>query len=212
MSRTGSRASRTTTSGSSTRVSRRRGSTRSSRRIRARSGTSPASLASWRVLEKCVLHTCKARLRYLPDGAIARPTLRYLPEHAASLQNSISRLVDAVRAHPPRKPNMNPARYQFFERTLAFMNAHGVRPVIVLNPIHPKVLAELHKQGFAQRRASLAYLHALHRRYDFVVVDGEDIRRWSGSPQQFTNATHINRRNMRRLLRYVVAHSDGALR
>ena len=171
-----------------------------------------ASLASWRVLKKCLLHSCKARLRYLPDGAIARPTLRYLPEHAASLQNSISRLVDAVRAHPPRKPNTNPARYRFFERTLAFMNAHGIRPVIVLNPIHPKVLAELRKHGFAQRRASLAYLHALHRRYDFVVVDGEDISRWGGSPQQFTNATHINRRNMRRLLRYVVAHSDGALR
>src|SRR6266516_1888195 len=170
-----------------------------------------ASLASWRVLKQCLLHTCKARLRYLPDGAIARPTLKYLPEHAASLQNSISRLVDAVRAHPPRKPNTNPARYRFFERTLAFMNAHGIRPVIVLNPIHPKVLAELRKHGFAQRRASLAYLHALHRRYDFVVVDGEDISRWGGSPQQFTNATHINRRNMRRLLRYVVAHSNGTL-
>src|SRR5436309_1393712 len=48
-----------------------------------------ASLASWRVLKKCLLHNCKARLRYLPDGAIAEPTLRYLPEHAASLQNSI---------------------------------------------------------------------------------------------------------------------------
>jgi hypothetical protein len=171
-----------------------------------------ASLASWRVLRKCFFHTCKARLRYLPDGAIAQPTLRYLPEHAASLQNSVSHLVDAVRAHPPREANTNPERYRFFERTLAFMNAHGVRPVIVLNPIHPKVLAELRKHAFAQRRASLAYLQALHRRYDFVVVDGEDIARWGGSPQQFTNATHINRRNMRRLLRYVIAHSDGALR
>jgi hypothetical protein len=171
-----------------------------------------ASLASWRVLDKCFLHTCKARLRYLPDGAIARPTLKYLPEHAASLQNSIAHLVAAVRRHPPRNPNTNPDRYRFFEQAIAFMNAHGIRPVIVLNPIHPKVLAELRKHGFAQRKASLAYLHALHRRYHFILVDGQDIRRWGGSPQQFTNATHINRRNMRRLLRYIVAHSKGALR
>ena len=171
-----------------------------------------ASLASWRVLEKCVLHACKARLRYLPDGAIARPTLKYLPEHAASLENSVSHLVDAVRRHPPREPNTNPERYRFFERAIAFMNARGIRPVIVLNPIHPRVLAELRRHGFAQRKASLAYLHALHRRYDFVVVDGEDISRWGGSPQEFTNATHVNRLNMRRLLRHIVAHSDGALR
>ena len=30
--------------------------------------------------------------------------------------------------------------------------------------------------------------------------------------EQFTNATHVNRINMRLLLRYIVAHSDGALR
>jgi hypothetical protein len=48
-------------------------------------------------------------------------------------------------------------------------------------------------------------------RFDFVVVDAEDIRRWGGSPYGFWDPTHINTANMRRLLAYVVKHSDGAL-
>jgi hypothetical protein len=170
-----------------------------------------ATRASWRVVRSCVLGSCKVRIRYLADGSIARSTLRYLPEHARSLRRSVDALLAAVRAHPLRKANVDPLRYRFFEQTLAFMNAHGVRPVIVLNPIYPTVLDELRRQGFVKRRASLAYLRALHRRFEFVVVDAEDIRRWGGSAADFTNATHINRRNMRRLLEYVVRHSDGAL-
>ena len=46
----------------------------------------------------------------------------------------------------------------------------------------------------------------------WVVVDGSNIKLWGGKARDFNNATHINRRNMRRLLRYVVAHSDGALK
>jgi len=91
------------------------------------------------------------------------------------------------------------------------MNAHGARPIIVLNPIHPRVWAELRKQGFVKRKAGLAYLHRLHRRFDFVVVDCQNIHRWGGNARDFTNATHVNRWNMRRMLRYVVSHADGAL-
>ena len=171
-----------------------------------------ATRASWRVLKACVIGTCKARVRYLADGAIAQPTLKYLPEHARSLKQSVDQLAASVRSAPQRSKRINRARYTFFEQTLAFMNAHGSVPVIVLNPIHPTVLAELRRRGFPARKTSLAYLHALHRRFDFVVVDCQDIHRWGGSPQDFTNATHVNRRNMRRMLRYILANSHGALR
>lgn len=171
-----------------------------------------ATKASWRVLKACVVGTCKGRIRYLADGSIAQPTLRFLPEHARSLNKSVARLAAAVRRrHVTAVGKVDPRRYAYFERTIAFMNAHGARPVIVLNPIHPTVLAELRRRGFPARKVSLAYLRALHRRLDFVLVDCQDIRRWGGSPADFSNATHVNRRNMRRLLRYVVAHSDGAL-
>jgi hypothetical protein len=170
-----------------------------------------ASLASWHVIRACVLGTCKTKLRYLPDGAIAAPTLKYLPEHARSLRKSVAAALASIRAHPLRTPNTSPAKFKFFEQTIAYMNGHGTRPVIVLNPIYPSILAELRRQGFVKRKASLAYLRRLQRRLDFVVVDAQDIRRWGGSAKDFTNATHVNRRNMRRLLRYIVSHSGGAL-
>lgn len=167
--------------------------------------------ASLRVLNACVFGACKGRVRYLADGAIAPSTLRFLPEQAASLSASVDALAASVRAQPPSETGVDTARYAFFERTLAFMNANGARPVIVLNPIHPRVLDELRSRGFPARARSLAYLRALHDRFDFVVVDCQDIRRWRGSPGDFTNATHVNRRNMRRMLAYIVSHSDGAL-
>ncbi|MDQ2967528.1 MAG: hypothetical protein M3R37_04325 [Actinomycetota bacterium] len=170
-----------------------------------------ATRASLRVIKACVVGTCKTRVRYRADGSIAEPTLKYLPEHARSLRRSVAKLVASIKSRPPRHPNVNPARYEFFEKALAFMNKHGARPVIVLNPIHPKVLAALRERGFPAHKASLAYLHALHRRFDFVVVDCQDIRRWGGSSQDFANATHVNLHNMRRMLRYIVAHSEGAL-
>jgi hypothetical protein len=174
--------------------------------------SSDATRASWRVIRACLFRTCHGRIRYRADGSIASPSLRFLPEHARSLSKSVARLAASVRAHPPPlAQRVDRRRYLYFERLLAFANAHGSRPVVVLNPIHPTVLVELRRHGFPARKTSLAYLRALHRRFDFVLVDCEDVGRWGGSPSDFTNATHVNRRNMRRLLRYVVAHSDGTL-
>ena len=66
----------------------------------------------------------------------------------------------------------------------------------------------------ASRRSphSLAYLGDLKRRgFDFVLVNCEDITTWGGRAADFSNPTHVNRMNMQRMLRYVVAHSEGAL-
>jgi hypothetical protein len=171
-----------------------------------------ASRASIRVIRKCVIHTCQARIHYNPDGSIPHSQLRYLPEQGKNLKAAAAKLVASIRANPPGPAGpVNPKRYEFFERTLAYMNARGERPVIVLNPVYPTVLAELEKHGYPARKASLDYLRKLHSRFDFVVVNCQDIRVWGGSARDFTNPTHVNWRNMRRMLKYVVGHSDGAL-
>jgi hypothetical protein len=92
------------------------------------------------------------------------------------------------------------------------MNKRGEVPVIVLNPVYPTVLAQLDKYGYAGRRATLEKVAQLHKRFRFVFVNCQDIRTWGGNDYDWTNATHVNRSNMRLMLRYVVAHSDGALR
>ena len=172
-----------------------------------------ATRASWHVLDACVLNTCESKIRYLPDGSIAQSSLAFLPEQSKSLRRSIAKLVAGVRANPPRGGGgeNDPQRYRYFEQAIRFMNDHGARPVIVLNPVHPEVLTELRKHGYPSRAIALAYLHRLQQRLDFVLVDCQDIRRWGGSSTEWSNSTHVNRRNMRRMLRYVIAHSDGEL-
>jgi hypothetical protein len=92
------------------------------------------------------------------------------------------------------------------------MNGRGEVPVIVLNPIYPTVLAALKTQSFPGFRATLEKVAQLHKRFRFVLVNCENIRTWGGTATDWWNPTHVNRTNMRRELRYIVAHSDGALR
>jgi hypothetical protein len=171
-----------------------------------------ATRDSLRVVKSCLRGRCRPRFQYGKDGSVPRWVQRLLPEHATRLQKSIAERVTRIRARAGRRRGFTRESRNYFEKTLAFMNSQGARPVIVLNPIHPAILAEALKQGFArQKQGALSYLHRLQQRLDFVVVDCEDIRVWGGSPDDFNNATHVNARNMRRMLRYVVAHSDGAL-
>lgn len=176
-----------------------------------------ATKASWRVFRKCVLATCHSYIRYRPDGSLTNQSLHYLPEHAKSLRRSVAQQLAGIRAHhqtlaQARKDLAEPNRFFYFERALEFMNKRGEEPVIVLNPVYPTVLAELRKYGYAGREASLEMIAKLHKRFKFVFVDAQDIRRWGGTDYDWSNATHVNRANMRRLLRYIVAHSAGALR
>ena len=93
------------------------------------------------------------------------------------------------------------------------MNKRGEEPVIVLNPVYPSVLGparEVRLRGppgdaGEDRRLPQALQVRLRRRAGHPALGQPGQHDWS-------NATHVNRANMRRLLRYVVAHSAGALR
>jgi hypothetical protein len=170
-----------------------------------------ATRAALAGLRSCLRTGCRARLPYNTDGSIAHPSSR--PDAAARLRRAVKTMLAGIRAHPPKPAvTLNPKRFVWFERTIAWMNGRGERPVIVLNPIYPSVLALLRHYGYGVRRAALAYLLDLKRRLDFVVVDCADIRSWGGTASDWSDARHVTEPNMRRLLRYVVAHSDGALR
>jgi hypothetical protein len=99
----------------------------------------------------------------------------------------------------------------WFRKLLGFVNTHGARPVIVLNPIYPTVLAWREKYGFPELKAAKTYITWLRKRFHFVFVNAENIDTWGGKASDFTNIDHIDRANMNRLLSYVVHHSQGVL-
>jgi hypothetical protein len=148
---------------------------------------------------------------YLPDGSLPDEQSPPSPAQVKNVKAQAAEAVAQIAQHPPTVPPSDPARFQLFEHVLAYMNGRGERPVIVFNPVYPTVLAELEKYGSPLATSSLDYLHGLQSRYDFVVVDCQDIHKWGGTDYDWTNLTHVDRANMRRMLRYIVAHSDGAL-
>lgn len=176
-----------------------------------------ATKTSWRVFEKCVLAVCRSRIQYHADGSLTTQSLRHLPEDAKSLRKAVALKLASVRSHheTPAEARADidaPGRLAYLDRMLTFMNSRGEVPVIVLNPIYPSVFAAQEKKGFPEYRATLWKLRQLRKRFRFVVVDCEDSRTWGGNPRDWSNATHVNRKNMRRELRYIVAHSHEALR
>jgi hypothetical protein len=176
-----------------------------------------ATKDSWRVFEKCMLASCHTKINYNADGSLTRQSLRFLPEHAKSLRRSIAARLAGVRANrgtlrQARQDLSLPGRFAYLDRMLAFMNQRGEVPVIVLNPLYPSVLAAEEKNGFPTHRATMEKLAQLHKRFRFVVVNCEDMRKWHGTKRDWSNASHVNRANMRRELHYIVAHSDGVLR
>ena len=170
-----------------------------------------ATDASYRVLRHCLEGRCHGNLLYGGDGSLRGAALKYLPENAPSLRSAVAEKLAAVKHQSRTLPPYTSKQLSYFTETLGWMNAHGATPVIVLNPEYPSVYQLLRKRHSQREAEALAELHKLQQRYRFVVVDCSDVRVWGGKARDFNNATHVNRRNMRRMLRYVVSHSDGAL-
>jgi hypothetical protein len=150
--------------------------------------------------------------RYRSDGSLAVRSSRPGPVRLQQIKMQAAAIVAGIRQNPPVAPKYDSKRFQLFEHLLAYMNSRGERPVVVFNPLYPTVYAELERYGNPVIATSLNYLRSLKKRYDFVVVDGENIHAWGGTDYDWKNATHVDQANMQRLLRYVVAQSKGALR
>jgi hypothetical protein len=149
---------------------------------------------------------------YHPDGSLRIDQAPPSPAQVKQVKAKAAQIVAQIRQNPPVAVPLDPSRFQLFEHLLAYVNGRGERPVIVINPIYPTVFAELEKYGDPLATSSLNYLHSLRQRYRFVVVDCQDIHKWGGTDYDWANPTHVDRANMRRMLRYIVAHSDGALK
>ena len=148
---------------------------------------------------------------YRADGSILGKPSRPSAAQVQRVRQKAAQMVTQIEQYPPGPPPPDPARFQLFEHLIAYMNRLGARPVIVLNPVYPTVLAERQKFGDPLTTASFDYLRGLRSRRRFVVVNCQDIHTWGGTDYDWTNPTHVNTINMRRMLRYIVSHSDGAL-
>jgi hypothetical protein len=153
---------------------------------------------------------CSANGEYTANGGLAYPPLSTALQEQA-VANALPGVLAQIPADAKQPHHIDPAQTKWFQKLLGFINAQGATPVLVLNPIYPAILAAREKHGFPELKAANAYLAWLHKRYRFVLVNGENIHTWGGTASDFSNVDHIDRTNMSRLLEYVVQHSNGVL-
>ncbi len=102
---------------------------------------------------------------------------------------------------------------QYFEKTLQLLNDHGATPVIVLMPIHPRVLRVMkaHDMG-AERRQLREYLAGLSETLNVKVLDFTTIGSFNGRAEWFYDGVHITRRNSNRVITAVRAKAREFLK
>ena len=89
----------------------------------------------------------------------------------------------------------------YYEQTIKLLNDHGTTPVIVLMPIHPRVLRVMKRHNMGAERQELrAYLAELGETLSIKVLDFTTIRSFNGEPSWFYDGVHITRRNANRVI------------
>jgi hypothetical protein len=113
-----------------------------------------------------------------------------------------------IRYQLPKARDTDPVKQArsrlYFEKTIALYDRHGVIPVVVIMPYHPKVLEAFRAVGWEVKVDRLrAYLADLQTRRDLRVVDLLDIATFGGDPHGFYDGAHLTAANCDRVVRYV---------
>ena len=105
---------------------------------------------------------------------------------------------------------LDPKTSAYFEKTLAFMNAQGAKPLIVLTPINPPMRELLVPLGWDERhRQVVDYIEGLQKKYDFVFLDNTDPTKFGFDPKQWYDGVHMTPVNTRRAIDYILQQTGG---
>jgi len=103
------------------------------------------------------------RDRYSNRGLLIRNVYDVRRARGYTLKQSLDHYIEKMlRGRRAEAPIYTSRASSYFEQTLELPNAHGTRPVIVLMPIHPRVLAVMRRHGMGGEREKLrTYLAGL---------------------------------------------------
>jgi hypothetical protein len=101
----------------------------------------------------------------------------------------------------------------YFEQTVQLLNEHGTTPVIVLMPIHPRVLRVMRAHGMGGEREQLReYLAEFGQTAQVKVLDLTAIRSFNGRADWFYDGVHITRGNANRVILTVKRKAGDCLK
>ena len=123
---------------------------------------------------------------------------------------SFSRHLDSyIRKRLPKYAETVPAESTrsraYFEKTMQLFNDHGVVPVVVVMPYHPRALRAFRAVGWQKKLDALTkYLHEAQSRCDFRVLNLVSIATFGGRSRWFYDGAHVTRMNSRLIIRHAL--------
>lgn len=155
-----------------------------------------------------------ANRTYVRDGAVVYDNYDRKEAAGRSLSESLAIYIRRAlrqRSTADTIPTKITRTRRYFEKTLAYMNEHGCEPLLIIMPVHPKVIKAVRDEHWDNRRASFAeYLAVLQETYRFTVLDFTFISSFDGDPAAFYDGVHMKKANLRRLLRAAVKQAPWA--
>jgi hypothetical protein len=103
--------------------------------------------------------------------------------------------------------SIQPVARLFLVRGMEAANSWGVRPLIVIPPMSPRLLAAVRPLGWDEHhRQLLDMLVGLQQRYRFDIADMSSIDAFGGTPDAFYDGVHMRPANAARLVDALVAN------
>src|SRR5205823_746175 len=131
---------------------------------------------SYRVVRACMRPIGCSTSFFHRDGSLKQGMLHSTRVRAKRLHAKLAQQLAEMRRQGIGQRIPGPGQEDTFERLLAYLNDNGITPVLVMNPIHPQLLAEMIRQGDARYKWTIRYLDALHSKYRFHFIDLRSIK------------------------------------
>jgi len=146
------------------------------------------------------------------DGVVLRNRYDIAQEKGRTLERALDWSIDkALERYATSSSALFPRSTEYFEKTLDLLDDMGTRQVVVLTPLHPRLLSAVKDAGWNKRhREVLAYLKSLRADHELTVLDDSRLSSIDGDPKNFYDGFHFKRANARRLVDTVVSTAPGA--
>lgn len=152
--------------------------------------------------------------RYARDGGLTWDRFAAKAAAGVTLDQTLQPYIERAFRHPCTSDSISTKMTRgrrYFEDTLAYLNARDCEPLLILTPVHPRVLRVMRNDHWEAKHASLlAYFKGLQARLHFTVLDFTSISSFNGDPAAFYDHVHMKASNMRRMLAAAVRKAPWA--
>jgi len=125
--------------------------------------------------------------KYLRDGMVVWDNYDRRAQQGYTLAQSLKKYIaNLLKHHHGTSPGHPTRARKYFEWTLSYLTKQHCRVLLVLLPIHPKVLKVIANDNWrAAHQNLLDYLTGLQAKYSFSYLDFTQIASFGGDPQAF---------------------------